>query len=60
VPTTWPQPSGPETFEERVEQGIVVEFVCVCDAEGVYLTGAAAPAKGLVSHQHAHQLTEAA
>ncbi len=44
----------------NTEQGIVVEFVCVCDAEGVYLTGAAAPAKGLVSHQHAHQLTEAA
>ena len=44
----------------NTQNGIVVEFECACGADGVYLTGASAPSRGLVAHQHSHQLTEAA
>ena len=43
----------------NTRHGIVVEFECVCGADGVYLSGAAAPCSGLISHQHTGQLAEA-
>jgi hypothetical protein len=39
--------------------GIVLEFDCPCGARGVYLTGAAAGASELISHEHAQQFAEA-
>jgi hypothetical protein len=47
------------TAMTNARHGIVVEFECVCGADGVYLTGAAAPSSGLVKHQHTRQLAEA-
>ena len=43
----------------NTHRGIVVEFECVCGADGVYLTGAAAPSSSLVYHQHIQQLAKA-
>jgi len=47
------------TAMTNTRHGIVVEFECVCGADGVYLSGAAAASSGLVCHQHAGQLAEA-
>jgi hypothetical protein len=43
----------------NTHRGTVVEFACVCGADGVYVTGASAPSSGLVYHQHTRQLAEA-
>jgi hypothetical protein len=47
------------TAMTNTRHGIVVQFECACGADGVYLTGAAAPSSRLVSHQHTEQLAEA-
>ena len=47
------------TAMTNTRHGIVVEFECVCGADGVYLTGAEAQSSGLVYHQHTRQLAEA-
>ncbi len=47
------------TAMTNTRRGIVVEFECACGADGVYLTGAAAPSSDLVYHQHTRQLAEA-
>ena len=47
------------TAMTNTHRGIVVEFECVCGADGVYLTGASAQSSGLVYHQHTQQLAEA-
>ena len=47
------------TAMTNTRHGIVVEFECVCGADGVSLTGAAAPSSDLVYHQHTRQLAEA-
>ena len=47
------------TAMTNTRHGIVAEFECVCGADGVYLSGTAAPASGLVYHQQTRQLAEA-
>jgi hypothetical protein len=47
------------TAMTNTHRGIVVEFECVCGADGVYLTGASALSSGLIYHEHTRQLAEA-
>jgi hypothetical protein len=47
------------TAMTNTHRGIVVEFECACGADGVYLTGASAPASGLVYHRPTRPLAEA-
>jgi hypothetical protein len=42
------------------QHGVVVEFDCVCGAQGVYVTGETPSNRRVIYHQHAPALAEAA